>query len=225
MARGGRPARTPDPCHGCGRDFPEVFPPPRYRIGDVAFCDSCANRRLAELSGFPALPDAPAPETFSGPDGREHLMCYRLFRCPTGILAEVEEYTPAGDPVPHGYKYGVFAEDHDADLRPLVAELRGQASEGIARSFLTTESGRLLLEGDEVEGRLVWDHNRLHTGCPYAVAVDGRLLTWNEFGRVLEAYEGWRFKLTILAPESSSTPAARSDWWEDLDWTQEKGQG
>jgi hypothetical protein len=43
---------------------------------------------------------------------------------------------------------------------------------------------------------LVWGD--AHTaGGPYEVIVDGRTLTWDELGRALEAFEGWRFRLVI----------------------------
>lgn len=213
-----------EPCCACGGSFPDVFPPPRHSINGVLFCDSCANKRMAETTGFPCLPEAPAPETFVGPDGKDHLLCYQFFRCPTGILAVAEEFTPQGEALPQGFRYEVFGEGHDADLRPLVAELRQRATQGIARAYLSDHSGRLLLEGTEVEGRLVWDDDReLQSGLPYAVAVDGKLLTWEEFGRTLEAYEGWRFKLSILEPHELPSRDGPSDWWEDLDWTRKEG--
>lgn len=45
-------------------------------------------------------------------------------------------------------------------------------------------------------GRLVWN-DQAGDGKPYRVIVDGRTLSWQEFGSALEAYEGWRFRLVI----------------------------
>ena len=50
-----------------------------------------------------------------------------------------------------------------------------------------------LLRDREVAGRLVW----AGAGAPYAVVIDGRTLSWEEFGRTMESFEGWRFRLTI----------------------------
>ena len=44
-----------------------------------------------------------------------------------------------------------------------------------------------------VEGRLVWRED----GHGYDVVVDGRRLSWQEFGAVLEPFEGWTFRLSI----------------------------
>ena len=49
---------------------------------------------------------------------------------------------------------------------------------------------------DEVAGRFVWSDDQPN-GRPYSVVVEGRLLTWEEFGEALEPYEGWRFRLVI----------------------------
>ncbi len=150
-------------------------------------------------------------------------MRYRFFRAPGGIVAEAEELNQDNRIDLDGYKFEVFG-DHDADLRRLVAKLRRQVAEGIARSFLTRESGKLLLKDNEVEGRLVWDDDRdPQMGKPYAVVVDGRRLTWEEFGLALEPYEGWRFKLSIVDTEEVSPgPRAEAAWWTDLDWTREE---
>jgi hypothetical protein len=40
-----------------------------------------------------------------------------------------------------------------------------------------------------------WDD--AHDGRVPLVVVDGREITWEEFGRMLMAFEGWQFKLEI----------------------------
>jgi len=51
----------------------------------------------------------------------------------------------------------------------------------------------------EVDGRLVWRDGR----PGYDVVVDGRRLTWKEFGDVLELFEGWTFHLSIQEIEAA----------------------
>jgi hypothetical protein len=46
---------------------------------------------------------------------------------------------------------------------------------------------------DDLRGRLVWNEDVE----PYDVVVDGRRLTWDEFGRALEPFEGWEFRLSF----------------------------
>jgi hypothetical protein len=49
------------------------------------------------------------------------------------------------------------------------------------------------MRGMEVEGRLVWRDEK----PGYDVVVDGRRLTWEEFGAALEPFEGWTFRLSM----------------------------
>src|SRR5947209_3508154 len=50
-----------------------------------------------------------------------------------------------------------------------------------------------IMRAREVEARLVWRDDR----PGYDVVVDGRRLSWEEFGAVLEPFEGWTFHLEM----------------------------
>jgi len=45
-------------------------------------------------------------------------------------------------------------------------------------------------------GHIAWDDTN-EDRMPLMV-VDGREITWDDFGRMLMAFEGWQFKLEIL---------------------------
>ena len=67
-----------------------------------------------------------------------------------------------------------------------------------ALSIKHVESGELGLQiADEqvVRGLIEWDD--AHDGRVPLVVVDGREITWEEFGRMLMTFEGWQFKLEI----------------------------
>jgi len=70
---------------------------------------------------------------------------------------------------------------------------------GARASVLRTHRAgrRLLLRGDAVEGRLIWAGGQPGMREPYAVVVDGRPMSWDDFGRALEPFEGFRFRLTV----------------------------
>jgi len=46
-----------------------------------------------------------------------------------------------------------------------------------------------------VRGMIQWDDAR--DGRVPLLIVDGREITWEEFGRMLMSFEGWQFKLEI----------------------------
>jgi len=55
---------------------------------------------------------------------------------------------------------------------------------------------RLIFPGP-VRGYVSSDHDR-HPQPPPVIVIDGRELTWEEFGRMLLSFEGWQFRLEIV---------------------------
>ena len=102
-----------------------------------------------------------------------------------------------GLPVGEGYRFAVLG-DHDADIEDLVERVRSLAESEVGRLYLEPARHRegWALRDDEVAGQLVWNE-RADDGMPYSVVIDGRTLSWQEFGTGLESYEGWRFRLVI----------------------------
>jgi len=195
---GGRPYCIGVPCEDCGNSDANTW------LSNVLVCDRCYDKRIAEGTGFPRLPDPPPPVLLHGPDGRDHRLRFKIWRAPTGIEVQLEE---AGVPVGEGYRFAVLG-DHDGDVGDLVARVRTLAESGIGRLYLEPARHRegWALRDDEVAGQLVWDDEGDY-GKPYRVIIDGRTLSWEELGRALESYEGWRFRLVI----EDSIDDARSD--------------
>ena len=168
--------------------------PVRMVLSNVPLCDRCSDRRVAAITGFPELPDPPQAHTYTGPDGRAHAMEFRLWRAPTGIVAEAQETSA---PVGEGYRVEVLG-DHDANVDQLIQILRDRVTAQIGRLYLEPSHTwpEWTLMGDELVGRVVYQE-----GEPtYGVVVDGRTLSWEEFGGTLGAYEGWQFRLKMGDP-------------------------
>ena len=60
----------------------------------------------------------------------------------------------------------------------------------------TNGPGWRVTDGDEVVGRFIWSDEG-GAGAPFDVVIDGRTLTWEQFGQALSAYEGWSFRLLV----------------------------
>lgn len=137
----------------------------------------------------------PEPVTIVGPDGRAYLLEYRVQRYASGTGVELVE---SGG----GYHFSTISTvgRHDQPLDAQVRHLRQAAEAAIANEQLRAHppDGRMLLAGDEVVGRLVWPGSAAtHDHPAYNVVVDGREMTWEQFGRTLEPFEGFRFRLVI----------------------------
>lgn len=191
-----------DTCEVCGSNGAEHY------LGEVLLCDRCFNKRVADLTGYPDLPEAPPPWALTDAEGHRHQFRFRILRGLAGIEVELQEL---GVPLGEGYRYAVLGA-HDADVAELVAAVRSRADAGIRRRSLEPNphrAGYLLAEDtDVVEGRLVWSEEGNEVGTPYDVIVDGRKLTWEEMGRALEAYEGWRFRIELVDPIDDLRPDA-----------------
>jgi len=137
---------TGDSCEDCGTtDF-------RTYYGGTPLCNRCLDKRVATETGFPLLPEPPAPVTVVDGEGRRRRLRFRIWRAPTGIEVELEEMdVAAGD----GYHRAVLGA-HDADVDKLVVRLRELAAADLARRFLEPNPNRAgwLLADDVVEGRL-----------------------------------------------------------------------
>ncbi len=186
-------------CEGCGAAKPRVH------IDGAVLCDRCADRLTARLTGLPELPEPPPPFTLTGPDGIDHVFRIRLQRAPTGVIVELEE---TGVPDGSGWQFSVLGA-HDGSVDELIAQVRALAEREMAVRFLDVNPHRpgWILRGEEVAGRLVWDEET-GAGGPYGVVVDGQTLSWEELGRALEPFEGWRFRLRIEARCLDARPDA-----------------
>ena len=167
----------------------------RISLGGVSLCDACYDVRVSKLTGWPPVGPAPAPLVLVGPDGRTHELTFRVMRGPAGVEARLEETSVE---VGEGYEFAVLG-DHGAAVAPLVAEVEAIARREVGRLYLEPAEhhpGWRLADADQARGRFVWN-DRSDRGVPYDVVIDGRKLTWEEFGEALGSYEGWNFSLVI----------------------------
>jgi hypothetical protein len=151
-------------------------------------CDSCADARLSDITGYPRLPAPPPSEVIVGPDKRPHKIDYEIWRSPFGIAVEAVENRDGG------YR-AEAAGSHFADVAELIARARSSIRERISRLELerSPHNGHWLMSGWEVNGRFEWNED----SDLYDVVIDGRRLTWEEFGQAVGSFEGWGFKLSI----------------------------
>lgn len=170
-------------CADCGTGPVAIY------LDGIPLCDSCHDVRISKVTGRPRLPGPPPPETITGPDGRDHLIAYRVWRSPVGIAVEASE----GDRSSEGY-FAQMVGSHEADVATLVEQTKAAIRRRIARQDLVlSPSGNMIMAEKELWGRLVWQDR----GMPYGVVIDGREMSWEEFGLAMEPFEGWEFRISF----------------------------
>ena len=95
---------------------------------------------------------------------------------------------------PAGYQFQIIGEPEE-DLLVLFGRLIEKIRRGVARKHLKRERHGVQIADRVVCGMIEWDDAQ--DGSVPLLNIDGREITWQEFGRMLMTFEGWQFKLEI----------------------------
>jgi len=98
---------------------------------------------------------------------------------------------------PGGYQFQVLG-DAEADLFGLMGQMVPRIRRSLERQHLKAHSHMPGLHITErmVRGRITWDDNE--DGRLPMLVIDGKEMSWDQFGRMLMTFEGWQFRLEIL---------------------------
>jgi len=190
------PETTPNSCDSCGvapRPFDSVF----YGSSDggpsLLLCGRCFNLEAARLGGLVDFEHVDfQPLTMSDALGRGHVFQFRTHLFATGVTIDAIEFN---EDQSEGYCFKVIG-DEEGDLFELLARLVTKMRRGLANSHL--EEGRHGLQISDpgiVRARIESDLEG-ETDMP-VVVIDGRNISWNEFGRMVATYTGFQFKLEM----------------------------
>ena len=70
-----------------------------------------------------------------------------------------------------------------------------QACRNLTKHHVDDEFGLHIADHRVVQGMV--ESDRDHDGRVPLLIIDGREITWDEFGRMLMSFEGWQFKLNL----------------------------
>lgn len=186
-----------DICSECGQHEAKVFL--EYSPEEsLHLCWDCHNDRLAEEMGLILKPFRNGIYKYTGPGNNKHQFYIHRMLLPMGISYKASEQTRSRKP---GFEISVTGE-LDCDQDTLFARLDAKIRSTILNPYLeahTNPAGqkRLNIRNDEVAGYFL--NNNRNNGT-YEVVIDGQVFTWEEFGQMMEPYEGFQFKLKILDP-------------------------
>ena len=182
-------------CNRCGRAVPgyDIISYGSMDGGYRELCTKCFNTEAAESRGLDKFEHAElAPVQLADCDGETHLFHFRARLFGPGVALDAFEVR---DGTPAGYQFQVIGKSEDDPLA-LLARLIEKIRRALSIKHVREDSyGVRIADHQVVRGWI--DSDELADGRLPLLVVDGRKITWEEFGRMLMSFEGWQFKLEI----------------------------
>jgi hypothetical protein len=96
--------------------------------------------------------------------------------------------------VPGGYQFEILGEP-DGEPLQLLGSLIERMRRSLSVRYLVRDEDSARIADQTVCGRIEWDASG--EGRVPLLAIDGRDVSWDEFGRMLMSFEGWQFRVEI----------------------------
>jgi hypothetical protein len=184
-------------CEGCGENVPsyEITHYGSMESSYKQLCSRCLNAEVVKLSGFDDFDSTrlhPIGITDCMGESHEFHFVSRLL----GNMATLEAFE-VQDGGRTGYQFELIG-DPDANMFSLFGVMVERIRKALSvKHIKDTENGHGLQIVDQtVCGRIDYDPSS-NSQMPCMI-VDGREISWEDFGRMLSSFEGWQFKLDIF---------------------------
>ena len=189
-----RPAPAPVHCHTCQQviGLADGVTYGSVETGYRELCSRCFNEEVAREGGLDFQHVQFEPQDMADASGAVHRFHFRLHLLGDRVALNAFELDERGDP--GGYEFQGLGDPED-DLFGLMGMLVGRMRRALAHRHLEEEGGRLHIADFLARGRISCDSEE--DGRVPLVVIDGRAITWEQFGRMLMTFEGWQFKLEI----------------------------
>lgn len=189
---------TPLLCHTC-RAAIAGYDSVHYGSLETGYrdlCSRCFNEEVARLGGLKFEHVQFEPVEMMDAAGEPHRFHFRVRLSGERVALEGFELK---DGAPGGYIFEVLG-DPEGDLFALMAPLHERMRRALAQHHLERDEGSAGLRITDflVRGRIDWDESQ--DGHVPLLVIDGREVTWEQFGQMLMSYEGWQFRLEIKDP-------------------------
>ena len=189
------PEQTPNTCESCGV-VPRAFDTVLYGSSggpSRLLCGRCFNLEVAHLGGLVDFEHIDfEPLTMSDASGREHVFQFRTHLFAAGVAIDAIEFD---EDKSEGYCFQVIG-DQEGDLLELLARLVTKMRRGLAHSHLEESAHGLQISDPGIVRATIQSDPEGETDMP-VVVIDGRNISWDEFGRMVATYMGFQFKLEM----------------------------
>jgi hypothetical protein len=181
-------------CDGCGQITPsyDIVSYGSMERGYRELCSQCFNQEVAKLGGLDTF-EHPRFEPVGLPDctGKVHEFHFRTRLYGPRVALDAFELRGGH---PSGYQFQIIGDPED-DLLLLLGRLIEKIRRALSTKHLIDSDHGLQIADRVVRGKVEWDE--AEDGRVPLLIIDGREITWEDFGRMLMSFEGWQFKLNI----------------------------
>jgi hypothetical protein len=182
-------------CDGCRQTTPgyDIVNYGSMERGYRALCSQCFNVEVAKAAGLEGFEHAKfEPVSLADCAGEVHEFHFRTHLFGTGVALDAFEL---GGGSPAGHHFQIISNPKD-DLLELLGRLIAKMRRALSTKHLVDDELGLHIADHRVVRGMV-ESDRDHDGCVPLLIIDGREITWDEFGRILTSFEGWQFKLNL----------------------------
>jgi len=157
----------------------------------AGYADSAFNAEAARLGGLDFAHLNFEPVCLVDCSGQAHEFHFRTHLFGPGVALDAIEIR---DGSPAGYQFQIIG-DPEEDLLALLGRLIEKMRRALSVKHIQDREYGLQVADKVVRARIEWDE--AEDGRVPLIVVDGREITWDQFGRMLMSFEGWQFKLEI----------------------------
>jgi len=158
----------------------------------VFLCAGCWNKLISTGIGLDFQTIELKPITLKDCEGKKHEFHFLTHMVPTGLAIEAREIF---DDNRMGYEFSVLG-SFGCNQADLILDLYEIIKKGLSKKYLKHHTGQRQFKDMTIVARITSDLNS-EERMPMLV-IDGKEVTWAEFGRMLSTFEGWQFKLDIF---------------------------
>ena len=180
-------------CSACGQTTPsyDIVNYGSIEQGYKQLCGQCFNQEIAKQDGLDFEDAKFTPVGLADCDGEVHEFHFRTHLFGPRVVLDGFELR---DGHPAGYCFQIFGKPED-DLLVLLGRLIERIRRALSRKHLEDGNLGLQIAGQVVRGRIEWDD--AHDGRLPMLIIDGREVSWGDFGRMIMSFEGFHFQLNI----------------------------
>ena len=157
-------------------------------------CSKCYNESISKAIGLNFDHLSFHPVVLTDRDGMNHTFHFQTRLFGDKVHIQALEIIKGG---PKGYKFSVHGHAED-DLFALFEKLVNRMRRELERKHIEpSDFTRYRITNENVvRGQITWDDDT--DGAVPCFVIDGKELSWHEFGRMLMSYEGFHFKFEIF---------------------------